>query len=128
MRLPSTGLENRMRRFLFTLLIVSAWGALTGQVHHSCPLHDHGLHGYQNPLYEKWLSAYDVKGYDLYLSVSNTDTRINGSAAIFVEAVRALDTLVLELQDVLTVSQVYLGTGTLTFEQLFCRDHIGHRY
>ena len=117
MRLPSTGLENRMRRLLFTLLFVSAWGALTGQVHHSCPLHDHGLFAYQNPLYEKWLSAYDVKGYDLYLSVSNRDTRISGSAAILVEAVRELDTLVLELQDVMTVSQVYLGTGTLTFEQ-----------
>lgn len=64
---------------------------------------------YENPLNDKWLSAYDVKFYDLSLSVSNTSTMIAGSATILMEATRAMDTLVIELQESLEVSRVALA-------------------
>ena len=62
--------------------------------------------GYENPLYEQWLSAYDVKHYHLTLAVSNTDTQIEGVAEVVVEATRDLDTLVLELQNSLDVTNI----------------------
>lgn len=87
---------------LFTALLIQA-GA---QVFHSCP---HGIPAdevYENPLYEKWLSAYDVKHYHLQLEVSNKSTEISGVARIIVEATRRMDTLVFELQDALDISEV----------------------
>ena len=116
MQLPYTDSVHSMRRLFLFILLISGLAVASGQVHHSCPLHDHGLDPYQNPLYEKWLSAYDVKGYDLNLTVSNTETWIGGEVAILVEAVRDLDTLVLELQDALTVSGVNLDNNPLPFE------------
>ena len=90
---------------LFTGLFVPA-GA---QVFHSCP---HGAFGdevYENPLNEKWLSAYDVKGYKLRLEVSNKNTVIQGSAMIIAEASRTFDTIVFELQDALDISEIFIN-------------------
>ena len=64
---------------------------------------------YENPLYEKWLSAYDVKHYYLQLEVSNKNTEIDGAAQIVVEATRTLDTLVFELQDALDISDIFVN-------------------
>ena len=60
-------------------------------------------------LQEQWLSAYDVKYYHLVLRVTNESTLIDGSAAVLVEAVTELDTLVLELQDSLEVTGVEIA-------------------
>jgi aminopeptidase N len=79
---------------------------LEAQVYHSCPLHTPG-DSYKNPLYNKWLSAYDVKHYVLSLEVSNTDTYIEGTAELIIEASQDMDTLVLELQDGLDVTKVF---------------------
>jgi len=81
------------------------------QVTHACPMHLPDDGGYENPLNEKWLSAYDVKFYGLDLQVSNTTTEISGSATLLVEAVRELDTVVLELQEALSVTKVEAGDG-----------------
>jgi len=105
-----------MRRFFLLILFIPGFALVSGQVHQSCPLHDHDLNPYQNPLYEKWLSAYDMKGYDISLTVSNTETWIAGDVAVILEAVRDLDTLVLELQDALTVGEISLDNKTLLFE------------
>lgn len=93
---------NRIQATLILLLLVNP---LTAQVYHSCPVHNQ-VESYENPLYAKWLSAYDVKHYRLSLEVNNTDTRIEGVAEVFLEALRDLDTLVLELQDALSVSRI----------------------
>lgn len=79
------------------------------QVTHSCPVHLPKNGGYENPLNAKWLSAYDVKFCELQLEVSNTTTEISGKATLLVEAVREMDTMVLELQDALEVLSVELG-------------------
>jgi len=95
-----------MSRILTTLLILALFMGAKSQVYHSCPAHLPSGDAYKNPLYEKWLSAYDVKHYLLSLDVSNTNTRIAGTAEVLVEAKREMDTLVLELQDGLDVSGI----------------------
>ena len=89
---------------------------LSGQYTPNCSQHMHAPNGYENPLYDNWLSAYDVKSYELSLSVSNENTLIDGRAEILVEALRSLDTLVFELQDALTVSRVEFRGDPLGFE------------
>ena len=86
--------------FLFLILFTVS----EAQVYHSCPEHQGGE--FENPLYDQWLSAYDVKHYHLSLDVSNTDTNVEGLADISVELIRDMDTLVLELQDALEVTAV----------------------
>lgn len=71
-----------------------------------CSLHLEKAPTYQHPLFDRWLSAYDVKHYDLFLTVSNKNTEISGEAILLLEAERDLDTVVLELQGGLTVSEV----------------------
>jgi len=101
-----------MFRIYTTLIALALFSAAEAQVYHSCPDHPGGE--YENPLYDQWLSAYDVKYYHLTLEVSNTDTRIDGVAEVVVEAIRDLDTLVLELQDGLVVTAVETSpAGTL---------------
>jgi aminopeptidase N len=107
-----------MFRIYTSLLILALYTATEAQVYHSCPIHPGGE--YENPLYDQWLSAYDVKHYHLTLEVSNTDTRIEGVAEVLVEAIRDMDTLVLELQDGLEVTAVEnIPAGTsLDFEHI----------
>ncbi len=90
--------------FLLTALIIRA----EAQVYHSCPHQGNGMMVYENPLNEKWLSAYDVKHYNLLLEVSNKSTEISGECRVLVEATRSLDTIVFELQDALDISGVLL--------------------
>jgi aminopeptidase N len=98
-----------MIRLLIFMGLLIPYLQSEGQVTQACPVHlpDGGL--YENPLYEKWLSAYDVKFYGLDLQVSNTTTEISGTATLLVEAVREIDTVVLELQEALTVTKVETG-------------------
>ena len=93
-----------MFRIHTTLLVLALLTAVEAQVYHSCPAHPGGE--YENPLYDQWLSAYDVKHYHLTLEVSNTDTHIEGVAEVVIEATRDMDTLVLELQDSLEVTDI----------------------
>ncbi|MEN8156871.1 MAG: M1 family metallopeptidase [Bacteroidota bacterium] len=95
-----------MRHLIALLILFSGSVHAWGQLHHTCPHHDHAPAAWEHPLYEKWLSAYDVKGYHIDLAVSNRDTRISGSASILVEALRDVDTLLFELQDSLHISGV----------------------
>ena len=98
-----------MYRILTTLLLLVLFLEAGSQVFHSCPIHHPAEQGYENPLFTQWLSAYDVKHYDLTLEVSNTDTWIKGAAEVLLQANRELDTLVLELQDILEVSSVLIS-------------------
>ena len=93
-----------MSRILTSLVLLILFFPGKAQVYHTCPIHPGGE--YENPLYDQWLSAYDVKYYHLTLEVSNTDTHIEGIAEVVVEATREIDTLVLELQDSLEVSAI----------------------
>ncbi|MCK4880622.1 MAG: T9SS type A sorting domain-containing protein [Bacteroidales bacterium] len=106
-----------MSRILTTLLLLALFIAAESQVYHSCPAYLPSGGGYENPLFEQWLSAYDVKHYHLTLEVSNTDTHIGGSAELVVEATRELDTLVLELQDSLDVTDIMFTDeiGSMTY-------------
>lgn len=100
---------------MILLLFAGLPGAFS-QLSEQCPQHRYGVHDYENPLYSDWLSAYDVKSYDLDLSVSNVNTIIEGSAEILLELSRKIDTLVFELQDGLDVDSISMGDQELDFE------------
>ncbi len=116
-----------MSRILTTLLLLALFIAAKSQVYHSCPAYLPSGGGYENPLFERWLSAYDVKHYHLTLEVSNEDTHIGGSAEMVVEATRELDTLVLELQDDLDVTDIMftdeIGSMTYPVENVLDFEH-----
>jgi aminopeptidase N len=118
-----------MTRILYTLLFLALSYVGSAQVYHSCPVHAPG-DSYSNPLYEKWLSAYDIKHYRLSLEVSNADTYIEGRAEILLEVTRSLDTLVLELQDALIISRIVFSDGTgepsYAAENELSFDHMDH--
>ena len=100
-----------MRKILLTHCIVFLMltGFLPGQVYHSCPVYSSG--DYKNPLYDQWLSAYDVKFYHINLEVDNRSTEINGHVTILAEAVKSFDTLVLELQDDLDLFDIIIDSS-----------------
>lgn len=95
-----------MFRILTTIFFLALVIGARSQVYHSCPAHLPSGDAYENPLSEKWLSAYDVKHYILTLEVSNTNTHIVGAAEVVLEATRDMDTLVLELQDGLEIGEI----------------------
>ncbi|MEN8202277.1 MAG: M1 family aminopeptidase [Bacteroidota bacterium] len=98
-----------MSRVVAIFLFLGLFSLAGAQVFHSCPHQAYAADVYENPLYKKWLSAYDIKHYNLLLHVSNKDTEISGSARIILEATRAMDTLVFELQDALDISKIYIS-------------------
>jgi aminopeptidase N len=100
-----------MYRFAAYILLAIAVLPVAARPDHSCPAHDAGPGEYRNPLYERWLSCYDIRYYHLVLQVTNESTLISGSATILVEAVKEMDTLVVELQDSLRVTGVLVGEG-----------------
>ncbi len=100
-----------MNRLIPLIWSLTLWASAGAQVPHLCSLRLPGNGEYENPLEEKWLSAYDVKYYRFDLAVSNVNTEISGICTILVEALRETDTLVFELQDALDVSSVELGEG-----------------
>ena len=102
-----------MTRILAILVLLSGSLAARTQVNHTCPYLPAGK-SYENPLEEKWLSAFDVKHYHLSLEVSDTDTYINGSAQVLVETVRDMDTLVLELGEPLEITSVLVADDPMS--------------
>ncbi|MCA1747527.1 MAG: hypothetical protein LC655_07505, partial [Bacteroidales bacterium] len=82
---------------------------LYGQQHHSCPLNHHLQEVYENPLYDQWLSKYDVTFYHLSLEVSNENTFLEGFTTINFEVVENLDTIVFQLNDELEISALELN-------------------
>ncbi len=116
MKLPYTGSALKRRWLQSTLLLFFVLPMVSGQLSKHCSHEIHGIYEYENPLNARWLSAYDVKSYDLALTVSNLNTVIDGSAFILVEAIRKIDTLVFELQDDLNVSSVISDSHCLEFE------------
>jgi len=97
-----------------------------GQLHPSCPVHQGDMAGYENPLYDQWLSLYDVKYLDIFLKVDNMSTEISGEVALVVEAVRDVDTVVLELQDALVVNDAFVSDDIYsdTFDQQVEYEHL----
>ncbi len=95
---------RRLKELLILLGLLPA--LLSGQQHHSCPLDHYLQEVYENPLYDQYLSRYDVKFYHLSLEVSNRNTFLDGSATILCEVVKAIDTLVFQLNGELEVSGV----------------------
>lgn len=100
-----------MIRIALLILLPALWTASMAQVPHLCSRHLPENGAYENPLQEKWLSRYDVKYYRLDLTVDNKTTVISGEVTLLLEVLRAMDTLVLELQDALEVSAVEVGEG-----------------
>jgi len=117
-----------MLRSAIILYLFATFLQAGGQVYHTCPLHSPASNAYENPLYEKWLSAFDVKFYDLQLSISNTSTVIRGTASVLIEAVKEMDTLVLELQDALDVTSVGISDNISNpeYEDLTDYQHTDH--
>ncbi len=71
-----------------------------------CSHANYPLKSYENPLFDRWLSAYDVSFYHISLEVSNENTEIDGFATIVVRALESMDTLVLQLIDELSVTDI----------------------
>src|SRR6056297_966879 len=94
--------------FWVVLLLVSAGGY--AQSHRGCSHAAFRASAYQNPLYEQWLSDYDVKFLHLDLEASNANTRLEGSATYLLELVQTADTLVLELLDSMEVTDVVVDS------------------
>ena len=115
---PFTGSAGSRRLLQIILLLLTGLPLVVGQVSEICPHRVHGAYDDENPLDAGWLSAYDVKSYELELRVSNENTLIDGYALILVEATRFLDTLVFELQDGLEVSAVNMDDKQLYFEHV----------
>lgn len=95
-----------MCRIVAYLMLATALMPAGAQFRPSTDPRPAGIEAYENPLYRRWLSGYDIKYYHLVLEVTNESTRIEGSATILVESALELDTLVLELQDSLEVTRV----------------------
>ena len=94
----------RLKKLIILLGLLPA--VLFGQQHHSCPLGHHLQEVYENPLFDQYLSKYDVKFYHLSLEVSNMSTFLSGFATILSEVVRDLDTIVFQLNGELEISGV----------------------
>mgnify|MGYP006290363123 FL=1 len=94
--------------FWVVLLLVSAGGY--AQSHRGCSHAAFKASTYQNPLYEQWLSDYDVKFLHLDLEASNASTLLSGAATCLVEVVNSTDTLVLELLDSMEVTDVVVDS------------------
>jgi len=94
-----------IRIAIYLLVAIPALPA-GAQLHHSCPEHARIAAEYRNPLYDRWLSSYDIKFYQIDLQVTNQSTEIEGNAVILMESVNEMDTLVLELQDSMEVTGV----------------------
>lgn len=109
-----------MGRTLLLILLFAFLSQALAQDLHTCSMQGEHQRTYQNPLNEAWLSAYDVKHYDLSLAVSNQDTEISGEAAILLEVRRNIDTVVLELQSALSVLEVRISERVSPF--LFDRE------
>ena len=90
----------------YGLFLMAVFATAGGQVVHDCPVYPQ--RDYENPLNEKWLSAYDVKFYHIDLEADNKSTCIMGTTTVLAEVVRPMDTLVLELQDALVVTGVVI--------------------
>ncbi len=93
-----------LKILLFLLLLLPFH--VSGQQHASCPLDHHFYELYENPLYAKWLSKYDVKFYHLSLEVSNTTTVIKGFTTILSQVVESMDTIVFQLKNELEITGV----------------------
>ncbi|MFC2090621.1 M1 family aminopeptidase [Bacteroidota bacterium] len=93
-----------MRKALLILYFIPF--LLNAQEFSSCPHEMHTSLTYENPLYEKWLSHYDVGFYHINLEVSNLNTFIDGFAAIKLKITGDVDSLVFQLIDVLEVKGV----------------------
>jgi aminopeptidase N len=91
-----------VKRVLFILFF---WPAvLFGQHYQSCPVERHFQDVYENPLYDRYLSKYDVKFYHISLEVSNLNTYITGFTEVLIEALDEVDTIAFQLLDDLTIS------------------------
>lgn len=83
---------------------------MNGQHYLSCP-HDHYTgEVYENPLFDRYLSKYDVSYYYLDLEVSNMNTFLEGSATIISRATEDLDTVVFQFIDEMDVVYVELNS------------------
>jgi aminopeptidase N len=98
---------KHLKNLLILLGLLPA--VLSGQQHHSCPLDHHLGKVYQNPLYDQYLSKYDVKFYHLSLEVSNKSTFLDGFATILGEVLKDMDTIVFQLNGALEVSDVQVN-------------------
>jgi len=94
-----------LKKLIYIVLFILPL-SVQGQEYLSCPLGHYLEEVYENPLYEKWLSEYDVKFYHISLEVSNTSTVIDGFTTINVEALADMDTVVFQLIDVLDITEI----------------------
>ncbi len=82
---------------------------LMAQHHASCPVDQHLASVYENPLFEAYLSKYDVKFYHLSLEVNNKNSVIDGFTEINSVALESMDTIVFQLIDELSISLIEVG-------------------
>jgi aminopeptidase N len=86
-------------------LFFAGWG-VAGYAQQFCSHAGHMESVYQNPLFERWLSKYDMKFYHIALEVSNENTMVDGHATLLAEALVPLDTLVLQFNPMLEITGI----------------------
>lgn len=64
-----------------------------------------------SPEYSLLQNLYDVKFYDLEIEASDTSTYLIGEATVVFEALAAIDTLVFELQETMTIDSVFFNSS-----------------
>lgn len=79
---------------------------MSGQQGITCALDHYYADVYKNPLYDRWLSTYDVKFYHISLEVSNESTSIDGFTTVLVEVSENIDTLVFQLISALDIESI----------------------
>lgn len=100
-----------MQRIFFFILFFPT--LLQAQHHGSCPLDNYLEEVYENPLYEQWLSKYDVSFYHLSLEVSNQNTYIEGFTSIHVVTTEAVDSLSFQLIDELEITAIEVNSTSV---------------
>ncbi len=85
-------------------MLLPVW--LSAQQFESCPVDHHYTEVYKNPLFDDYLSKYDVKFYHISLEVSNVSTWIEGFTTVQVEALDEMDTIVFQLLDPMEITGI----------------------
>jgi aminopeptidase N len=102
-----------LKRILYILVFFPL--LLNAQYHSSCPLSHQKVDVYENPLYDKYLSKYDVKFYHLSLDVSNENTYLEGFTSILIEIVEDVDTIVFQLANTMEITSIYTQDNELDY-------------
>lgn len=99
----------KLKRLVLTICIAAL--TLSSFAQQFCSHAGHLESVYENPLFNRWLSKYDMKFYHLDLEVSNENTVVDGHATLLAEALAPMDTLVLQFNPQLQITDIEVDSS-----------------